>query len=442
MNRNSLTRRPSLLLVGTVAAAFCAVFCAACTSAVPGDDSGALSGGQPVEVSFSLATRATDASIDKADQPEYTINSVRIYAFQGDELVGYHHTPSFTTGSNMPTVAIEDKMTLPTGRITFYTIVNEAAAGPLKQNNTDEVSTLPDASNIEASAATVTPNYLLSLTFSTLPSAKLASTNGSTPNLDEKDETKNTYTSAILPMASVQPVSITSATTTVQLEVTRSVARLNLRFAKKEPTGEEYNVYMGRGLYLYNVPQYGYLFAKARSGSYTGAFSHLEDGTIPGVTSDSQLHQRNGMVILHSGWPAEPENAASTNDPEFLNTHINEITTPITDADKQDITKYQPLPQKPIYLFANPYRVAGNPANPKDDDKQRGYYIKILTHEHKASGDNTEGHLGEMYYVRLPAIEANQSVTLCSLITAEFESLMPHWTITNWKSAGADITFD
>ena len=82
-----------------------------------------------------------------------------------------------------------------------------------------------------------------------------------------------------------------SANSTVQITLMRSVAKLNLYFSK---VGVDTDIlYLGRGLYLYNVPQYGYLFPR---NNYEGSFNNLE--TDDGEKSDSWLHQKGGMVIL------------------------------------------------------------------------------------------------------------------------------------------------
>lgn len=432
MKRNNLIKK----LLRCMAAAGCTLL-AACSA--DSDPAIAPQPGEQVEVSFRLSTRA-GKTIPTEDQPEYQIQSVRIYAFKGTELVGYHYTDNIADA--MPTATITEKMTLPTGSIDFYTIVNEVKAGTLKLNNGTDAYTLPDATNIET--ATVTPADLKSITFSTLPTATPAAGNDETT----KDETNKTYTRPVLPMATKQTVSISSSTKTVDLTMTRSVAKLNLRFAKIEPTTEKYNVYMGRGMFLYNVPQYGYLFAKETTYADTD-FYHLEDGDDhPDITDPSQdedtkyshLHQRNGMMILQSGWPEEGADDAGTDNENFKETHINEITTVYDESKKEDITAYQVLPNKPIYLFANPNK-ATNPANPMDD-KAKGYYLKMLIHEHQASDTDQKDHYGEQHYVCLPAIEANRSVTLCSRFTAEFENLMPHWLIVEWEEKKIDIDFN
>lgn len=430
MKRNNLIKK----LLRCMATAGCTLL-AACSA----DSDGAIAPqpGEQVEVSFRLSTRAGE-TIAEEDKPEYQIQSVRIYAFKGDKLVGYHYTPSINAQT---TTTIDANMTLPTGSIDFYTIVNESAAGELQQNNNGTKYDLPTPP-ADLTTANITPEQLKSITFSDLPTAKLASKGNSS---NPKEETDNTYTRPVLPMATKQTVAISSTTTTVPLTMTRSVAKLNLRFAKIEPTTEKYNVYMGRGMFLYNVPQYGYLFAKETT-TYPGNFNHLEDGDDDGETGSaesqySHLHQRNGMMILQSGWPEEGADDAGTNNENFAKTHINEITTVYDESKKEDITAYQVLPNKPIYLFANPNK-ATNPANPMDDTANRGYYLKMLIHEHQASDTSLKDHFGEQHYVCLPAIEANRSVTLCSRFTAEFENLMPHWLIVEWEEKKIDIDFN
>lgn len=115
----------------------------------------------------------------------------------------------------------------------------------------------------------------------------------------------------------------------INLELKRSIAKLQLYFAKADVADAgEGQLYMGRGLYLYNMPKYGYLFPKEKY-EYTGDFNCLEGA---GESFDSK-NQKNGKVILGAGWPEEPETAPQEGTPEYEEyernlkekSHINEI---------------------------------------------------------------------------------------------------------------------
>ena len=103
---------------------------------------------------------------------------------------------------------------------------------------------------------------------------------------------------------------------------------------------------MGRGLYLYNMPEYGYLFPK-KNYSYTGNFNYLEGD---GDSSDSR-HQKNGKIILRAGWPEEPENVPQEGTDEYEQyeqnlkekTHINEIKA-LAHAGNTEPDKFQWMP--------------------------------------------------------------------------------------------------
>ena len=253
------------------------------SSCASDDERDITASGKPVEVTLAVSTRA--GATDDITAPESEINTLRIYAFRGDELAGYYY------GTATENIA----MKLPSGEISFYAIANEEAAGQLKQNNGTDVWTFPgpiDNQTPDLENISVTAAQLEEATFSTLPQAEL--TSGDT---NVKDETGKTYKGAVLPMTGKTSKTV-SANSTVQITLMRSVAKLNLYFSK---VGVDTDIlYLGRGLYLYNVPQYGYLFPR---NNYEGSFNNLE--TDDGEKSDSWLHQKGGMVILKCGWPEE-----------------------------------------------------------------------------------------------------------------------------------------
>lgn len=407
--------------------------CMACLLACSSEEDNMETGmsGNPVNVTLEVSTRADVTS--ELEAPESEIQTLRIYAFQENELVGYHYADN-NSGDASGTVSCI--MRLPSGEVTFYTIANEAAAGNLKLENGNDYTLLPspetDNPQPELDKISVTPDELRQIIFSTLPVAGLT-----TNNLDEKDENKKQYKGAVLPMATEYTATV-SKNGTVRITLKRSVAKLNLYFSKLGVSTDD--LYLGRGLYLYNVPQYGYLFPKD---TYTGEFDYQEqDG---GESSDSQLYQKGGQVILRSGWPEEPADGTATEE-NLQKTHINEITkfnnTPEGD-DNLDL--FQHMPGKPVYLFANPNVITATdhlPSNPAGDTN-KGYYLKIMAHMHRANETGNEGHAGKVFYVSLPPVQANDNIIVSSTIIVDgFIGIIPHWKITPWVTGGADIDFE
>ena len=333
-------------------------------------------------------------------------------------------------------------MKLPTGTHTFYTIANENAAGGLKINNTgDTAYNLPgstDATEVDLETLTVTPDDLESLTFSTLPAATYLS-GGET---NSKDETGKKYTSPLLPMVSKYTQQVTP-NGSVSISLTRSVAKMKFYFTTTG-VGE---CYMGRGLYLYNEPEYGYLFPD----TYSGTIGRKEAESAPSDWNtnpnyqDSHLHQLNGRVILNSGWSDEPESYGDTEHTE----QMKRLDINLIEADINDPTnlQYEHLPQKSFYLFANPNISTGqlredvvvSATKPVGD----GYYLKILVHQHGADQTGVEQHKGEKFYLPLPAVKANDRLSIYSVVTLDGHiTLTPHWMIQEWQEGGGSIEFN
>lgn len=406
--------------------------CMACLLACSSEEDNMETGmsGNPVNVTLEVSTRADVTS--ELEAPESKIQTLRIYAFQENELVGYHYMGNSSTGASG---TVSCTMRLPSGEVTFYTIANEAAAGGLKQGNGNDY-TLPgpetDNPQPVLKDIQVTPDELKQITFSKLPAAELT-----TDNPDEKDENNKKYKGAVLPMATEHTATV-SKNGTVRITLKRSVAKLNLYFSKLGVSTDE--LYLGRGLYLYNVPQYGYLFPKD---TYTGDFNYLE--TDKGNSSDSQQHQKGGQVILHSGWPEEPADGSATEE-DLQQTHINKITKfNNTPGGDDNLEFFQHMPGKPVYLFANPNEITATdhlPSNPAEDTS-RGYYLKIMAHMHRANEEGNAEHKGKVFYVSLPPVEANDNIEVSSTIIVDgFIGIIPHWKITQWVEGGADIDFE
>ncbi|WP_373257701.1 fimbrial protein [Phocaeicola vulgatus] len=391
-------------------------------------------------VRITIQTRANGENILELEENEYKIQTLRMYVFSDDEkLLGYHYVDN-TTGDQQ---TVTFTMKLPTGTHTFYTIANENAAGGLKINNTgDTAYNLPgstDATEVDLETLTVTPDDLESLTFSTLPAATYLS-GGET---NSKDETGKKYTSPLLPMVSKYTQQVTP-NGSVSISLTRSVAKMKFYFTT---TGVG-DCYMGRGLYLYNEPKYGYLFPCNTYSELIGrkeAESAPSDWDTDPDYQDSHLHQLNGRVILNSGWPDEPESYGDTEHTEQMEgLDINLIEADINDPTNP---QYEHLPQKSFYLFANPNISTGqlredvvvSATKPVGD----GYYLKILVHQHGADQTGVEQHKGEKFYLPLPAVKANDRLSIYSVVTLDGHiTLTPHWMIQEWQEGGGSIEFN
>lgn len=389
-----------------------------------------------------IQTRANGENILELEENEYRIQTLRMYVFSDDgKLLGYHYVDNTTGDQQTVTFTLK----LPTGTHTFYTIANENAAGGLKINNTgDTAYNLPgstDATEVDLETLTVTPDDLESLTFSTLPAATYLS-GGDT---NSKDETDKKYTSPLLPMVSKYTQQVTP-NGSVSISLTRSVAKMKFYFTT---TGVG-DCYMGRGLYLYNEPEYGYLFPRD---TYSGGIIRQEaridtrpdDYQNDPFYKDSYINQLNGRIILNCGWPDEPESyTESEYEGQMQQLDINLIEADINDPDS---VQYEHLPQKSFYLFANPNISTGqlredvvvSATRPIGD----GYYLKILVHQHGVDQTGVELHKGEKFYLPLPAVKANDRLSIYSVVTLDGHiTLTPHWMIQEWQEGGGSIEFN
>ncbi len=394
-------------------------------------------------VRITIQTRANGENILELEENEYKIQTLRMYVFSDDEkLLGYHYVNN-TTGDQQ---TVTFTMKLPTGSHTFYTIANERAAREIKKNNA-EGFTFPEPTNTESTidletlGRQISPDILKSLTFSELPKATYLS-GGYT---DSKDETGKKYTSPLLPMVSKYTQQVTP-NGSVSISLTRSVAKMKFYFTT---TGVG-DCYMGRGLYLYNEPEYGYLFPRD---TYSGRIIRQEDriDTRPDdyqndpFYKDSYINQLNGRIILNCGWPGEPESyTESEYEEQMQQLDINLIEADINDPDS---VQYEHLPQKSFYLFANPNISTGqlredvvvSATRPIGD----GYYLKILVHQHGADHTGVELHKGEKFYLPLPAVKANDRLSIYSVVTLDGHiTLTPHWMIQEWQEGGGSIEFN
>lgn len=408
-------------------------------------------GTERVNVTFRLAR--LEEVIPQNEMEEWNIYTIRVYAFRRNQnkVEGYYYKDISEQTRH------EFSMEVPSDYINFYFIVNEKEAGDLKTDNTTAFTAFPEPELLSDGTwnfkkMTLTEDDLKKLTFTKLPEATLQ-----TGDPDAIDETGKTYQSPRLPMTAVVAPSyrMSGNLPPIEVELLRSVGKLTFRFSQ---TGQG-ALFMGRGMYLYNVPQYGYLFPKAHAdletlpaSGYIGRKEALPNDPVPEEDKpfyeDSRLHQLNGVKLLSNGWKGEPDNydPAKHGHPDSLD--INRITKYINDPDEPDEDSYQEIPDKSFYVFANPHEISPNGTQTdficKPDKAANGYYVKILAHEHLNQEGSKEIHYKrEMFYVHLPKVEANEHVTVNSIFSLDgHTSIFPNWIVKEWAEAGGDITFN
>lgn len=421
--------------------------CFACLAAlfpscVKDDCSGKGNDDGQVTVNLSFTTRmdentGEDMETDGKDA-ENRIETVRVYVFDGNDsgarLVGYHYAD--LSGKNLTEISFDIRLgfsryTIPDAgyECWFYAIANEKQAGEMSRG-------LPEAGFDSEKGGYVwkgesdgiTPDVLAGVTFTKLPKSTLIGEDTG------KDETNKEYSAPVLPMAVVQKNVIRKDTETLTLPLERSVAKMELYFAKGG-IGEG-RLYIGRGLYLYNIPKKGYLFPKDDITLPADEIGNREDKN--GICTDSQ-YQMNGLPILHCGLDKD-----AVSPDEVAKLHINEITKKWNNRNPDNGTDgrrdYQWLPRKAVYLFANPHttQVAGKEVT------GNGYYMKLLHHSHEnseAGVDEGESHID---YVTLPKVEPNMFVKAFLVIPLDgYTKFQAYWEIGDWNSVDIpDITFD
>lgn len=374
-----------------------------------------------VNLNFRVGNTETDAA-----EPENQLESIRVYVFDDNEaepqLLGYHHA---TVGSGVTTYDFPIELGLrrsQAGRqCRFYIIANESRAGGLHLPDNTGSFTFPDAERNGTdgtwafkNGAGITPAELRSLRFNGLP---------------EYGER--------LPMA-VEESRTVSHNQQCDFKLIRSVAKLSLYFAKTG-TGE---LYMDRGMYLYNVPKEGYLFPQeSLTESNIGSIENEETDLNVEEKPDSE-HGRGGKELLA---PAYLEGGTT---PAHKNVIIKNYPLEGEPGGKPNPDNYQLLPQKPIYMFAH-YTGVENPTGTGTVETDKGYYVKFLFHMHENSdddgGDNEyPDHDGEIHRVFLPKVSANDDVSVFSRIYMKgYIKLELHWMVKQWSDGGGgDITFN
>lgn len=407
---------------------------------------------EQVNATFQLSTRAV--TVPASEVNEGVIRTIRVYAFRQGKVEGYYYT------DNLNVTTHSFQMTVPSDYLQFYFIVNEQEAGTLKTDNQAAFTGFPEPTQkldgtYDFTGMTLTADDLKALTFTQLPQATLKS--GSPTGLDE---TGKEYLSPYLPMTAVVAPSyrMSNNLPPIEVKLLRSVGKLTFRFSK---TGQG-DLFMGRGMYLYNVPQFGYLFPKTVAELTDAGFAtrhpdfigRKEADACPNPVpqgeeafyNDSRLHQLNGVSVLANGWKDEPDNYQPETHGHPTELDINKITEYINDPDKPDADSYNRIPNKSFYIFANPHEISANGSQTdfvnKPDAAAQGYYVKILGHEHLMVDGQTT-YKREKFYVHFPRVEANEHITVNSIFSLDgHTSIFPNWVVKEWVSVGGDIEFN
>lgn len=369
-----------------------------------------------VDVTLSITSRAD------ADDPESQIKSLRVYAFDGERFVDSYEKQNLAGSSH------EFKMHLSESDITFYVIANEAAAGDLKVQNGDKF----EFSNFDKDK--ITAERLKAITFSQLP--KNVSKNG-------------------IPMTAVNTITVEKDKPVIIDNLKKSVAKLTIYVIKKSVAkpknyaikkgSDGAYVFINRGIYLYNEPQYGYLFANQTL--YNGSFNHRE--SEQGYQTDGD-NQKNGKIILSADWKND-SNGTIKWDKDAPNGTVkkwgkNIVTENYTVGMAQDPSRYNMIPKHSFYLFPNPneYEAILNDGKTQNDDrKTNAYYLKFGWTSAVTNNGKTSVKAPDTHPVPLSVVSANDNlrlfahISLTNTITDEF-----NWFVTDWISGGGEIEFN
>ena len=239
-----------------------------------------------VTVSLTFTTRTEEGADEGMESDEGNnenlIRTVRVYVFDGSDgsLTGYHHADLSDKNVTEKSFNIRlgfSRHTIPADGHTclFYAIANEGSAEGLKSLPA-AVYDSETGRYVWTDDKEITQRELLELTFSGLPESKLTEGDPAA-----KDETGKKYSSSILPMAVKQEVVITKETENLTLPLRRSLGKMELYFAKGG-IGEG-DLYIGRGVYLYNIPTKGYLFSQDAPALESSEIAHRESdkATLP-----------------------------------------------------------------------------------------------------------------------------------------------------------------
>lgn len=390
-----------------------------CSCAGNEHDEGMVDSNGRVTVTLSFKARDVQAGED-VGAPENQLSTIRVYVFdrngQDVSLLGYHHAEiqenKSTYNFDMELNMTKDNM----GETCwFYIIANEGSAKGLYLPGSSGFS-FPEANQDEngiwsfTDGETISPEGLRDLRFNGLP--------------EYGDD------GGILPMAAEVSQKITSMHQQCKFELQRSVAKLSLFFVKTG-SGE---LYMDRGMYLYNIPEEGFLFPRTDLES-SGLRIGNHETNLDQEEGPDDNHQRGGLELL------EPAYNAGTTTPS----HTNEITKTFPlggeNPDRPDPKNYELLPEKPIYMFAH-YTGTADKTGKGDPNKDKGYYVKFLFHMHESNdGEGGSGeypdHDGEIHRVFLPKVDANDDIRIFSRIYMKgYIELQLHWAVGRWTDGG------
>lgn len=376
---------------------------------------------QTEHVTVNLNFKARNVPVETdATKPENQLKSIRVYIFDNDDdnpqLLGYHHATidNDAVTCNFP-IQLSLKRNQEGSTCRFYIIANEEQAkGLYLPDNTSGTFTFPEAERSETDgtwafkdSTHITPEQLKSLRFNTLPQY-----------------------GGQLPMA-LEEAKTVSHNQQFDFTLIRSVAKLSLYFAKYG-AGQ---AYMGRGMYLYNIPEYGFLFPNGELSYIETNYEEDENGN----NTDS-YNQNGGKVILKAGAKTEEdENNSSKID-------INEIEKDVSKlgGGAGNHANYDLIPTEPVYLYAHPQGKDPGDDVLDENEKTDGYMLKVLVHLHETDEDGDPDHKGEIYKVYLPKVQANHAIEVYSVFRMKSYVEIPdlHWMILPWNDKGGDIVFE
>lgn len=418
------------LLYMCAASIVCLFAATSCITDDLGDDSPTAGGNEHVTVNMTFQAKDAGIATD-ASNPENQLKSIRVYVFDSDKaeasLLGYHHVDLGGQPATA-TYKFSIKLNLRKDQLAqncrFYIIANENYAGGLQLADGTSPFTLPEATwddtkeewNWAAESNRITPTDFPNLRFTQLPEY---GTDGSP-----------------LPMAVAESRSIASMGQKCEFVLQRSVAKLSLYFTKTG-AGE---LYMDRGMYLYNVPKEGYLFPQESLRENDITIGNEETDLDVEETPDSE-HKRGGRELLAPAYQTDGLTPA----------HKNGITKDYPlEGEPGGIPNpdnYQLLPEKPVYMFAH-YTGVNNSTGTGVAGTDKGYYVKLLFHMHESNdeegGDNEyPDHDGKIHRVFLPKVDANDEVRVFSRIYMKgYIELQLHWMVAEWQTGGGDIDFN
>lgn len=255
------------------------------------DNNGSINKDGKVRVSVQFDTRSgngTETSNDTQNDNEWRIETVRVYAFDGNVLDNMIYVDSINTTTGIASVDME----INAGNRTFYAIINE-----------------PDEPDIHSALALANhPNGIKQVQYqianylqSSVDTTKIA-------NILKKTETEK----YMLPMYGVVTCSITSGTTPISIPVDRAVARIDVYMAKK-PGIDATATTTNATLKITRPSLTGYI-AFDNVGTTQQNQSYLVDNPVDSILkkNDEGYTKIYSFYVPEQTWPTEDDRLAFT----------------------------------------------------------------------------------------------------------------------------------